>query len=152
MTENTKIADEQALTEALNNLAAVVETINVNNGWVEERTVGDDIALIQSEASEALEAFRDCGDAQKRWYTYTVDYGGVVFKNLSADQANMLLNKAPEEVGVIPKPEGVGSELADIFIRVLNTATRREIPFAAELIEKVHYNATRGYRHGNKHL
>lgn len=64
----------------------------------------DCIALLHSEVSEALEAYRDHGleDATQ---------------NLGQHQIE----------GTLPKPEGVGSELADVLIRLLDDMDRFSI-------------------------
>ena len=86
------------------------------------RTFGDLIALITSEASEALEAHREGHAPTETWY------GGT-------DGT---------------KPEGVPSELADIIIRTLDMAQIYGIDLAAALQEKMAYNESREYRHGGK--
>lgn len=104
-----------------------VLTVNKANGWFEDdRTVGDDIALLHSEVSEALEAFRD---------------GGL------EDQTAF-----PPADGSLPKPEGFGSEMADILIRLLDTCQRRGVDLAFEFERKLAHNVQRGYKHGNKNL
>lgn len=78
--------------------------VNVANGWFDPekpRSYADDVALIHSEISEAFEAYRDWGMEDK-----TGD---------------------PKEGQTLAKPEGVGSELADVLVRVLDTAKRYEI-------------------------
>lgn len=48
------------------------------------------------------------------------------------------------------KPEGVGPELADILIRVFDTAQELGIDLEATLVEKMAYNAGRPAMHGRK--
>lgn len=48
------------------------------------------------------------------------------------------------------KPEGVPVELADLVIRVLDTAEHYGIDLGAVILQKMEYNETRPYRHGNK--
>lgn len=104
--------------------------INVEKGWYEsDRTFGDDIALLHSEVSEAFEAYRQWGLADA---SRTVPANG----------------KAPYGV----KPEGVGSELADVLVRLLDTCERRGIDLFAEWRRKVEYNRTRPYQHGGRAL
>jgi NTP pyrophosphatase (non-canonical NTP hydrolase) len=50
------------------------------------------------------------------------------------------------------KPEGVASEFADIFIRLLHYCYVHDIDLQAEYDRKTAYNRTRSYRHGNKTL
>jgi NTP pyrophosphatase (non-canonical NTP hydrolase) len=50
------------------------------------------------------------------------------------------------------KPEGVGAELADVFIRLLDTCERRGIDLVEEFERKLAYNRTRGHKHGGKTL
>jgi NTP pyrophosphatase (non-canonical NTP hydrolase) len=48
------------------------------------------------------------------------------------------------------KPEGLGSELADIIIRVCDDVGALGIDLKAELLAKMSFNRTRPYRHGGK--
>ncbi len=106
----------------LHGAAYLVKAINIQNGWYDsDRTFGEDIALLHSEVSEALEAYRVYG----------------------VEDATAELNT---------KPEGVGSELADVLVRLLDTCSRYEINLEEEFTRKIIYNASRGYRHGNKKL
>jgi NTP pyrophosphatase (non-canonical NTP hydrolase) len=124
----------------LASMTAEVREVNTANGWLDdERTVGDDIALLHSEASEALEAYRDHGlnDATAVYVGHAADYAHV-----------------PQVAATLTplKPEGFGSELADVLIRLLDTADRRGIDLHAEYVRKVTYNRTRDHRHGGKLL
>jgi NTP pyrophosphatase (non-canonical NTP hydrolase) len=77
------------------------------------------IALIGSEASEALEAYR-----VKDWSSTRED----------------------------GKPMGVGPELADVLIRVLDTADIWGVDIEYELRRVIKYGWTRPYQHGGKIL
>ena len=78
--------------------------INVANGWFDPekpRSFADDVALIHSEISEAFEAYRSWGVEDK--------------------------TGEPREGQTLAKPEGVGSELADVLVRLLDTAKRYNV-------------------------
>lgn len=114
----------------LDDMAAEVRANNIEKGWRNadgspQVTFGEYIALLHSEASEALEAYRDHG---------IEDATEVVYGNYK------------------PKPEGVGSELADVLIRLLDTADAFGIDLAAEYRRKMAYNKTREFRHGGRAL
>ena len=110
-------------------MAHEVEDVNRRNGWYDEtRTFGDDIALLHSEVSEMFEAFRDHG-----------------LDDMTAGETQEYINGI-----IMPKPEGVGSEAADVLVRLLDTCSRHDINLFAEWRHKVDFNATRSYRHGGK--
>lgn len=104
-----------------------VRAVNVANGWFDaDRTFGEDIALLHSEVSEMLEAYRE-------W-----DVADMTQPHHPTDPPN--------------KPEGIGSEAADVLIRLLDTCHRHNINLYAEFTRKIAYNRTRGYKHGGKRL
>lgn len=89
-------------------------------------SVGTKLMLIVSEAAEALEVYRK--------FKATGD------KTLAS------------RVEVDGKPEGFGSELADIVIRVMDLCGALDIDLASELMRKHEYNVTRSYQHGGKNV
>jgi len=119
----------------LSDTADKIERVSRAAGWYDdERSFGDDIALLHSEVSEAFEAFRDHGFEDQT----LVPVPGSVGEQ--------------DAVYFPPKPEGVGSELADVLIRLLDTSKRVGIDLEAEVARKIAFNATRGYRHGGKRV
>ncbi len=48
------------------------------------------------------------------------------------------------------KPEGIPTELADVLIRVLDTAAAFDIDIAKAVFDKLLFNRTRPHRHGGK--
>lgn len=96
------------------------ENAKAHGWWDEDRGFGEQIALIHSELSEALEEFRDGKD-------YTEIYS--------------------DEKG---KPCGIPTELADVLIRIFDTCGRYGIDLESAIKLKMDYNKTRPYKHGGK--
>ncbi len=107
-------------THNLNQLAAEAHRIAVEHGFT-ENTIGEDMALIHSEVSEALEDHRNGHAPTHVWY---------------------------EPKQPIDKPCGIPSEMADVVIRVAHFCAKHGIDLDKAVAEKMEYNATRPYKHG----
>lgn len=100
-------------------------------GWDQDnRSFGDECMLLISEISEALEAYREGEFEDLTWSSEKLTELGIS--------------------GI--KPTGVGSELADVLVRLLDTCSRHNIDLGEEFRRKMDYNWTRSYRHGSKKL
>lgn len=124
--------------------AKVVTKINRANGWYDTaRSFGGEIALLHSEVSETYEAYRN---------NFTSDSTLTLCVKNKFD-GDLRAHDESAATGMhLCKPEGVGSELADVLIRLLDTVDRLDIDLEGEFMRKLQYNATRGYRHGGKHV
>ena len=103
----------------LRHMRGEVYEVNHANGWFDdERSFDDDIALNHSEVSEMFEAYRS-------WGLGDATTSGGDFDRL-------------------PKPEGFGSECADVLIRLLDMSLRRKIEFSwatlTEIIDSQDYD------------
>lgn len=136
-------------------------------GWlVEDRTFGDDIALIHSEASEALEDFRHGHPISEVFYKYhsTAKAGDVEIRTSHGGsrweyRENGYGAWKPVSIDELvdagyykAEPKGVPIELADIIIRVLHVCAARDVDIDAAVALKMKYNESRPYRHGGKKL
>lgn len=111
----------------LNELAEKCWDTANEKGWYDEpRSFGDAIALMHSELSEALEAYRKHGFIS--WYSPADFFDGP------------------------HKPEGVEYEFADTIIRLLDACHNFGINIQQAVDVKMEYNRTRPYRHGGKKL
>lgn len=110
-----------------------------------KRPLVADLMLFVSEVAEALEELRKNDDPLHYYETYTVEFNGVKFKNLSREQAQALGCNPDHIQG---KPEGVGPELADLVIRVIETCEEYGLDLDFEIERKMAYNEGREIKHG----
>ncbi len=124
-------------------------------GWHDKpATFGDRIALVHSELSEALEAFRTLdGDAFDAIREPLYSHNGNLTRDSHRFEAWEKDDFIEGACKVVPnKPEGVQSELADVVIRVGHICGLYGIDLERAVMEKMAYNRTRPYRHGGKRL
>lgn len=120
-------------------MRAVSKTTHAHGWWTDDdgnrqdRNMGEMIALMHSELSEAIECHRN--SEPDLWY----DFG---------DGERWAIGRNDE--GVQGKPCGIATEFADVIIRILDTCETLGIPLIEALLQKHAYNITRPYRHGGK--
>lgn len=145
----TDLSWNMRVTAGLNNLKWAVHETAVEHGWWNdpktdepvERNMGEMIALMHSELSEALESYRD--SEPYLWFKHEIPESvPVAVGGYSTREKN--------DDGEPGKPEGLAAEFADVIIRILDTCERLNIPITRALIVKHNYNLTRPYRHGGK--
>jgi hypothetical protein len=123
-------------------LQARVHKVSQDKGWWEaERTVGDLIALMHSELTEALEEYREGRAPGDVYYTcQELDAGGRVVGSSLAESRDEI------PPGMLARPEGVAVQLGDCVIRILDFCARWGVDLEALLEEKVAYNERYPYR------
>ncbi len=113
---------EELTKDVINDLCDKAHQTASDHGF-DDATVGEDIALMHSELSEALEEYRHGKSPEEVYY-----------------QADSY------------KPEGIPIELADVMIRIFHFAGKHGINLGQAVIEKMAYNEQRPYKHGGKKL
>lgn len=125
------------------------------SGWHErDRELPEALALIHSEVSEALEAYRDGMEETANQYRYrTVDVDpDPAYGDPEHCFTPLPIMEDQEGNPILGKPEGVASELADVIIRVLDYSEQKGIDTIRVMLQKMEFNKTRGYRHGGKRV
>ncbi|KJS85002.1 MAG: hypothetical protein JM58_09555 [Peptococcaceae bacterium BICA1-8] len=116
----------------LNKLVQEAHATAILKGWHEEEvSFAEEIALIHSELSEALEEYRSGNEPTKMYHSTIVYYDGK--------ESNT-------------KPEGIPIELADTIIRILTMCGKYGIDLDEAIRIKMEYNKTRTWRHNGKKI
>lgn len=135
----------------INKLCQDAHSISREKGWYSEgeRNVGELIALIHSELSEALEEFRNGHKATEVYYPKPPEQD--ILDELLADK--IITQAEFDKMGgepKLPKPEGVPIEIADAVIRIADLCGYLGIDLEEAIRIKTEYNKTRATRHGGK--
>lgn len=106
--------------KSLADLTAEIRAVNVTNGWRSaaggpgDNTFGDYAALLHTEVAEMTEAYRD-------WKLNDATAGSIAYRPCERLHGTHSYCDEHEIVKrTTPKPEGVGSELADTVIRLID--------------------------------
>lgn len=122
----------------INELSKQIHEANRKKGFYEdEKNIGEMLALIHSEVSEALEC----------------DRKDKYFKKLQLPLGNY--EQLPDLTFQIQFSSDVKDtfedELADIMIRVMDLAAFKGVDLQKHIKAKMRYNALRPYKHGKKY-
>lgn len=143
--------------KGLNELRDEALRIAVEHGF-KDASIGEDVALFHSEASELLEDHRDGQSASRVWYETkedAYDRAGCRIEEDVDKPARVAVRHAQQAwLDGVPlrKPCGIPSELADIIIRVLHFSGKHGIDIERAVAEKMAYNESRPFKHGGKTL
>jgi hypothetical protein len=143
--------------KGLNELRDEALRIAVEHGFT-DASIGEDVALFHSEASELLENHREGDAPTKVWYEEKIRVFNVAGQPVFTDDGKPVMavvrHREQRTVDGRPtrKPCGIPSELADIVVRIAHFAGKHGVDLAGAVEEKMAYNATRPFKHGNKVL
>ena len=133
----------------LDDWAIIIHQTAVDKGfWDDPRNMGEMIALMHSELSEALESHRS-GEPPV-WYKHDQDcpvWGDDV--GGSPDYPVRGLQQSCTCGG--GKPEGWATEMVDCMIRIMDTLGEADIPIDDIVRIKTSFNTTRPYKHGRQY-
>ncbi|MER2061439.1 MAG: hypothetical protein ABS894_00760 [Aerococcus urinaeequi] len=139
----------------MNTVEKFVGLVNAAHGnaiakgwWEKERTLGELVALIHTEGSEAMEDFRKGHETTDVWYEYNDARKGEFISDVPQLEVctNNFTGAMEQALG---KPCGIPSELADIVIRVFDLVGKHEVvePFANFLIQLFNNNVDYAIEH-----
>lgn len=129
----------------INKLSKQIHEANIKKGFYEnEKNIGEMLALIHSEVSEALEADREQNYAN----IDSITLGGLADRDygITFHDENRFLDKFSSDV-----KNTFEDELADIMIRVMDLAAYKGINLEFHIKAKMRYNALRPYKHGKEY-
>ena len=104
--------------------------------------IGNRLMLIVGEVNEAHDEIRSGRAPDFEWVSYP--------KSLVDEVGEERAAEIFEERGLLPKPEGVPSEIADIVIRCFDFSGEHRIDLADVIRRKMAYNASRERLHGKQ--
>jgi len=125
--------------QSLRNLGIQIHANAVKKGWWEkDRNMGEMLALVHSEVSEALEADRNAKYADWMYDTPPI----ISVESYKDGEFKETFEKYVKNT--------FEDELADVVIRVLDIAHSRGFDLEWHIVNKMRYNTMRPYKHGGK--
>lgn len=129
--------------EGINELTIDIFTANKARGFWENENIGEKLALVHSEISEALEA-----DRAGLWLAYNQNVADFYRNAKKTFKENPALYKVSFEASVKNCFE---DEIADSIIRLFDMCGRFNIDIEKHIELKLMYNSLRESKHGKKY-